>query len=293
MTMFDRILVPIDFSDCSARAAEAAGRLANRFGSHVELMHAYDQPFYLRELAVADIEGLIRRSSNEALQSVIDDKLEGVEHVSAVAIAHRSAVRAICRHAVDSGATLIVMGTHGQTGVVRTVLGSVAERVVRMSGQDVLTLGPDASLETIPPSTILAATDLSEASNAALKSAGELANELGASLTIVYVGGDAPDATPTGETFATMDDVRAHWGRLLRRARVTQLSEVKEVETIVDFGARPADALCRIASERNVDLIVVGTHSRTGMSRMFLGSVAEKVVREAPCPVLIARTDPQ
>jgi nucleotide-binding universal stress UspA family protein len=292
--MFDRIVVPIDFSPGSSRAADAAGRLANRFGSQIELVHAYDRPFYLTALtASVDVDEMILRASEEAMQSVVDQSLKGVEHVSTIAIPHSSPVRAICQHSASSDANLIVMSTHGRTGVARAVLGAVTERVVRMSGQDVLTLGPNVSLEAVPPSTILVATDLSAASDAALKSAGELANELGASLTLVFVGGESPDVPPTGERFATMADVRAHWGRLLQQARVTKLSEVEDVKTALVFGARPADAICRLADERNVDLIVVGTHSRTGMSRMFLGSVAEKVVRAAPCPVLVARTEPR
>ena len=50
-----------------------------------------------------------------------------------------------------------------------------------------------------------------------------------------------------------------------------------------------ADTICRVAEERNSDLIVIGTHGRTGLARLLVGSVAEKVVRQAPCPVLTVR----
>src|SRR5215831_10429140 len=77
-----------------------------------------------------------------------------------------------------------------------------------------------------------------------------------------------------------------------QRLKVLEASQTVPVETLVVWG-NPAAAICRIAQERKIDLIVMSTHGRTGLAHLFLGSVAERVVRHAPCSVLIIRAPQQ
>ena len=77
-----------------------------------------------------------------------------------------------------------------------------------------------------------------------------------------------------------------------QRLKVLAASQIVPVETLVMWG-NPAATICRIAQERAIDLIVMSTHGRTGLAHLFLGSVAERVVRHAPCSVLIIRTPQQ
>jgi nucleotide-binding universal stress UspA family protein len=141
---------------------------------------------------------------------------------------------------------------------------------------------------------ILVATDLGDVSKQALSSAARLAGEHKASLYVVNVVFD-PMTQPWGVEAYGIDLPQLLEN--LRRdalAEVTRLvSDIKPplpiVQTEVLVGA-PATEIVRYAREQAVDLIVVGTHGRGPVGRAFLGSVAERVVREAPCPVMIVRS---
>jgi universal stress protein A len=75
----------------------------------------------------------------------------------------------------------------------------------------------------------------------------------------------------------------------LNRVRDSHLSDVKDVKLKVEISRFPAKAICEFAEKQMVDLIVITTHGRTGLSHMVMGSVAEEVIRKAPCPVLVMR----
>lgn len=129
---------------------------------------------------------------------------------------------------------------------------------------------------------ILFPTDFSEASVAALEHAESLARETGATLLIVHVS-EPNAAFGGGEAFYfPEDDEEARW---------RQLAEVVPRDPLVKYKQRllsgdSAKAIVRFAETENVDFIVMGTHGRTGLARLVMGSVAEAVVRRASCPVL-------
>ncbi len=138
---------------------------------------------------------------------------------------------------------------------------------------------------------ICCAVDFSEPSRLALEQAVELTRRFGAELTLLHVQevprAGAPEllAEPIGmaeelgeETSRLMEGWRNDSERILGRA----------VRTSILLG-HPAAEIVRFARERGCDLLVLGTHGRTGLERLVLGSVAERVVRQAPCPVLVAR----
>jgi nucleotide-binding universal stress UspA family protein len=140
---------------------------------------------------------------------------------------------------------------------------------------------------------ILVATDLGEVSAQALASATQMAREHDSTLVVVNV---IPD--PLNQPWAT-EAYGIDWSEVVENMRSAARGELKRVvsgitpplaaiETEVLVGA-PATEIVRYASERGVDVIVLGTHGRGPVRRAFLGSVAERVVREAPCPVLIVR----
>jgi nucleotide-binding universal stress UspA family protein len=136
----------------------------------------------------------------------------------------------------------------------------------------------------LPISNILFPTDLSDRSRAAFPLAAALARDHRASLTLVHVR-EVP-ALPFAEFGAvppadlpTRDEV------LAKLEAFEPPDEAINVEHVVADGS-PAEEIVRVARERHSDLIVMGTHGRTGLSRLLLGSVAEEVMRRAPCPVL-------
>ena len=131
---------------------------------------------------------------------------------------------------------------------------------------------------------ILFPTDFSNSANAALSLATSMARDTGATLLIVHV--QEPPVTYEG-VFAGIPVTDE---RLLER----ELTKVVPEDPAVDYAHRlikgtPADAIVRAAEEENADMIVLGTHGRTGMARLLMGSVAEAVVRRAKCPVLTVK----
>jgi nucleotide-binding universal stress UspA family protein len=143
MITLKRILVPTDFGGTSARALGLAIELAEKLDAEITLMHAYVLPIavygYGESLAwpTDDLEQAAQKALDHALATAKQrySKMKGV-------LASGDAWAQILEVAKQSGADLIVMGTHGRHGVARAFLGSVAEKVVRLSPVPVLTVGP-------------------------------------------------------------------------------------------------------------------------------------------------------
>lgn len=139
---------------------------------------------------------------------------------------------------------------------------------------------------------ILYATDFSPASDAALGFASSLASDTGAALHILHVGMSHADAFATTAPYgyAISEEVEARE----RKDREHKLDTVRPTVEGVRcehhyLEGDPADEVLRYADEGGFDLIVVGSHGRTGLSRMLMGSVAEEIVRRAECPVLVVK----
>jgi len=144
------------------------------------------------------------------------------------------------------------------------------------------------------PKTIVVASDLSEASSNALALAGRLARQVGADVIL----GSCFDPNPLMPVVAAagggqrlgrlMDEQEAAIRERLEVERQTHLGGL-ECTTVILRESATALAVAKLAERREAELLVVGSHGRTGMSRALLGSVAEGVVRQAHCPVLVAR----
>jgi universal stress protein A len=141
------------------------------------------------------------------------------------------------------------------------------------------------------PQKILVPTDFSEHSEGALRYACELARQLGASLTILHVyqvpGFTLPEGVILGgpqELSSVLESV----DRDLQRVRTLAFDLGVEAESQSVCGG-PSEEICRFAQEQGFDLIVMATHGRTGVRHLLLGSIAEQVLRGAPCPVLTTR----
>lgn len=138
--------------------------------------------------------------------------------------------------------------------------------------------------------TILFATDFSHASDAALANAEALATSTGAKLLIVHVE-EPPLAYGGGELYYGLPEPSSE--RILK-----MLEDVRPKDPAVAFTHRltmgdPASEIVRIAGDEKAEMIVIGTHGRSGVSRLLMGSVAEAIVRKSPCPVLVYRETPE
>lgn len=137
---------------------------------------------------------------------------------------------------------------------------------------------------------ILVPTDFSETSEAAVRHGVELARTFDAALILLYVGDAVHEVAtefPLGLDASLLDAERE---RLLRVLSPTEQVQIHP-EFVMASGS-PAAEIVRCADEREVDVIVMGTHGRGGVSHLLLGSVAEQVIRTAPCPVLVIRNAP-
>jgi len=297
MARITRILVPADFSATSDAALTYAQRLAEQFGASLHLVHAFEDPFTAAAFA-AEMYTPLPLSMRDAMlrdaQQRLDDRLPAEQQArfeGTTAILAGQPATVILDRAKATDASVIVMGTHGRGGMAHLLLGSVAERVVRHAPCPVLTIREAPARST---KRILVPTDFSPTSDAALEFALPLAERLGASLHLLHVLDDPFVAdglsseaymteAPTLRT-AMLQDAQE---RLAHRASPTTPG-VARIETEVLFG-HGAKTIAEYAAAREVDLIVMGTHGRTGVAHFLLGSVAERLVRTAPCPVLTVR----
>ena len=142
---------------------------------------------------------------------------------------------------------------------------------------------------------ILVATDFSKASELALDATRILALQNDAKVTLVHVFDPRPPLSvlpggDVGEASAHEKDLRERIHAELVRLREEKLGDVAHAKVAVVASNSAADGICRYAEKENVDMIVLSTHGRTGISHLLIGSVAEKVVRHATCPVLTLRS---
>jgi nucleotide-binding universal stress UspA family protein len=144
----ERILVPTDFSEPAAEALEVAIGFAVRFGARLTLLHAHEMPTYAFPDAVMPVTPQVvaelERTAKVELERLAERaRSRGVttETIAVVGPNHLE----VCRIAEEMGADLIVMGTHGRTGIRHAILGSVAEKVVRRAPCPVLTVRPHAT----------------------------------------------------------------------------------------------------------------------------------------------------
>lgn len=293
------ILVPVDFSDASRDALSQAAGLARAVDGSLTLLHVVDLP----PAGWVGFEALdvdLRAPQVELLARTRDHLREEAEKVPAtrgleVTVRARdgSPGREIVSELREADMDLVVMATHGRSGLTHLLLGSVAEKVLRAAPCPVLTVRPGQEFRR--PEVVLHPSDLSEESLAALEPATWLAQRFGAELVLFHALEEPHLSVGTfQEVFRiTPEELQ---GRLEDRVRTafaerleSRVPEGVPVRTVL-AGGRPHEAIAAEAAT-GATLIVMGTHGRGGWQEAVLGSVAERVVRSAPCPVLTIRPD--
>jgi nucleotide-binding universal stress UspA family protein len=279
-----RILCPIDFSDFSRRTAAQAVALARAF--HAELHALFVFPV-AREggSAAGRLEAV-----DAAVRSVVADDLGDLFRPAQTAgVPLHVSLRAgdpaaeIMAAAQETPADLVVMGTHGRSGVKRWALGSVADRVLRQAPCPVVTCLPDdepmgSGVERT--ARILCAVDLSDSSRGTLDYATLLASATASPLTVLHV------VTPggTGAPYGLAEAYRVEEAR--KRLREMMPEQARgPVEPLVLTGT-PYREILRTGVELKAAFIVVGNRGRHAPGRTLFGSTADQVARGAECPVL-------
>ena len=291
MSRIPIILHPTDFSEPAGRALNLAGSLAHREGARLLVLHVANTLTDAVNVLLDDPSPDRQRQRLEQLQL----EVPSVPFESRLAFG--GAAAEILKTAQETGCDLIVMGTRGRKGLGRLLMGSVAEQVVRNAPCPVVTVNspsrePAAQAEVssgtaAPIRTVLHPTDFSAPCAEAFRVACELAGDQTARLTVVHVAVPPPIGPITQPVPPPLpEDPRGRLEELLR------LAHALAPGLQADYRVEKGDAAPRIvgaAQETRCDLIVMGTHGRTGLGRVLMGSVAEQVLRTAPCPVVTVK----
>lgn len=291
MLTFRNILCPIDFSEVSRAAFRQAVALAGATHGVVHVIHAIDAP----SLAVAEgrvlgggrLAGEARGADAQTMRAWLAE-----QRVKDVPVEHHLVAGPPARAIIDEASALscdaIVMGTHGRVGLARAVLGSVAETIVRTSPIPTLVVPNVRQEDAGAPraiGSILCPVDFSERSERALSEAARLGKTIGAVVHVVHCWQLEP-------RFDVAASERRHRDRDLSDELTSLTKRCAPAGTDVRRHLRhgaPHLEIVALAVGLDVDLIVMGTHGRTGLEHFLLGSVAERVVRTSPVPVLTMR----
>jgi nucleotide-binding universal stress UspA family protein len=286
--MFDKLLFPTDGSDGAAAVFDHVLDVADAHDATVHVVNVADTTresvTQVRGRVIDALEQAGARTVREAAGRASD---RGVPTVTEVL--QGEPYRTIVDYATTYDIDLVIMPTHGRRGLERFLLGSTAERVVRRSDVPVLTIHPDDDVTVrYPYRTVLVPTDGSDPSAAALSVGVDVARTASADLHLLSV----VDVTSLGV------DVRADIQAMeleesaetiLETATARASEEGVDPAAAVEFGGSVSRTIRTYVTDRDVDLVVMGTHGRTGFDRYVLGSVAGRLVRTAPVPVLTVR----
>ena len=279
--MFQRILVPIDGTPQASAALPAARTLAKATGASVVLVR-------------------VSRSASDAAAekatAAVRDELAGSDLQVDILMRSGDAAEEIVAATQAASADLIVMATHGRTGLRRAFAGSVTERVLANSPVPVVVLKPGGKRMSALRS-LLIPVDATAGGALALGAASGLARTASARVTVLEVVPPMPmwlygsvDAyAPAGFIDPAWEDDSAHRSA----AYVKALSERLRAAGLQAEGrsarGQVAPTIESVADELDADLIVMSTHALTGPARAVLGSVADEVVRNSRRPVLMVR----
>jgi len=296
MIKINKILIPTDFSRCAEQAFTHAIYFVEKYQSELHILNVNtlfeEYPEFTSNISAAnDIRKMAEDSINEQINKMVDNVT--LKNFEIIKCQKRgiSAATTILEYSHDNDIDLIVMGTHGRRGLGHLFLGSVAEEVVRFSACPVYTIREEDEPKPIEQFTnILVPIDFSDCSSTSLKYAKEIAKLYRSKLQLLHVIEDtippAYSLVGINNLFPDLEDKTSK--RLENLFNETDGPKVQHDNYIVNGHA--AKEILNFAKTHNTNLIVIATHGLTGIEHFLMGSVAEKVVRMAPCPVFTTKS---
>lgn len=301
LTTIRHILCPVDTSEPSKQAAAQAYALARATGARLTVLHVAQpirvplpEPSPAAASTLTDSEERAIRRWMSAPFPVTQEPAPELEFLVEVGVPATEILACAKERSID----LIVMGTHGTSGVEHLLLGSVTEKVLRRAACPVLTVPARVSAHThLPFARVLCAVDFSECSIRALEFAMTTALATGASLLLAHIL-EWPWHEPPPPAFDELPPAEATALKGYRERREQQARERLErlepegfkdrCQTYVLHG-RPYTEILRLAEAQQVDLIVLGVHGRSAVDTALFGSTTNQLVRHATCPVVTVR----
>jgi nucleotide-binding universal stress UspA family protein len=281
---YRKILVAVDGSESSLHALRQSFALAGDEKSWITVVSVVP-PFEgdLELVGVRDIKTALRQPCEKALSEAGN-----------IARAERALIKTVCEEgeiyerivdlAEAENCDLIIMGRKGTRHLEKTLVGSVTARVIGHSQRDVLVVPDNARVGW---KRILVATDGSRYSKVAAERAIDFAKSYGGELRVVSVV-DVPSEF-YAEAPNAVDDMIDKAKEFVRDIRVQAESAGIKAESFVGEG-EAYQIITDLARKQEANIIVMSSHGRTGLKRLLMGSVAEKVIGHAPCPALVVRS---
>ena len=302
--VFRNILVPLDGSPFGEHALPIAFAIARRAGGNVHLVRVHEPLGAMVPVMAGGDSGPELEQWHRRLAEGESSYLRGLtEHAGrdlrvSARLLHGIVLDALEVDAQRTPAELVVMTTHGRGGIARAWLGSVADGIVRRLNVPVLLVRP--GMEPPQPCDdpcfhrIVVPLDGSRLAESVLEPAIDFARLMDARLTLLQVlpppyffdTNEAAHGAPHSTGYARM---REEAGAYLARVTGELAGRGVQATAQVLVDPRPAHAIGRYAQESHGEMIALATHGRGGATRLLLGSVADKVVRTAPVPVLVLR----
>ena len=267
-----------------------AKELASGFDAELIMVHVLsDVPFFyvpfLGESSayLSTIDSVKNESSSRLEQLADRARKQGVS--ARTMLLEGSAYIEIVKFAESEGADLIVMSTTGKKGVEKLLIGSTAQKVVRKAPCPVLTV-PTPGRESVSFKNLLVLTDLSGLSALALPYVKDISQEFDSRITALHIM-EAEFELDPDEQGLLISAIQSAMEDII----IKDMGKVfdDEVEKVVVKAEDPLSGLQKFASENPVDLVIMTTHGRTGLSRVLMGSVAEKILGSVKLPILTVR----
>lgn len=294
MDQIRSIVIPTNFSGPSQAAIARALMLARLDGASIHLVHAVQMPHLAAAYEFPMPDELLlgirneAREKLEAARKTIENS--GIAEVTADVSDSEDPVSTISAAVKRYGADLVVIGTRGHAGIKLALLGSITQKTLRDLECPVFVVNEEAPLADRPITRILLPVDFSIHSDFAAELAADLAVRLEASVDLLHAFELPRDYTPYGWLFGPELEEKMLSDINKRLVEIRQSLEHRQLD-VTAHGRRGAAAplIAEAAEEFESQLIVMGTRGNSGLSRAFLGSVAERTIRAAPCSVLAVK----
>lgn len=299
--MFKKIVVPLDGSILAEQTLAFLPRFASPLQTHLDLVCVVQPWVYAFGMTEATPISVLNdlRENWEAYLHQKEVELTSLGYTVKPHILEGDVATEILRLAESEEANLIAMSTHGRSGFSRIALGSVAERVLQKASLPLLLVRESLAVQNQSPlQHLLTPLDGSNYAEQAVPVAVEMAQQTGADLTLLRVIQELDEYNKRllfksdEEAEASMRQWKALSSRYLEQVACDMCGDRLQVHSEILSGD-PDKLICAIAESLPADLIVMSTHGRSGIARWTYGSVANKVLRSAPCPVLLVRNQPE
>ena len=285
-----KILVPIDFSDRSKKALDVAEKFAPIIGGKVTPFYSHlpiselDEPYALGMSSAMyqnfdELEDILKKRVSELSEEVVDKK-----YLNEPIIMMGNAAQSIID--ISDDFDYIIMSSHGRTGFSRFLLGSVSEKVLRLSKIPVMIVENESDVGEFK--NILVTTDFSDNASGAFPYAVKLAQKTGGTIDLLHVL--SFDQFDDDEKDLSLRKIREDRLKILVKEHFQPISDRVNSKVIITQGS-PHEAIFEHVNENNYNLVVMATVGRTGINYLMMGSTTANVVRHVKSAVLSVNPD--